>query len=210
MTDEMNVRLFEALEKEKSVATEGAAATRRKKAKTPLAGDDALILRWENQKVEEARLKLEHAQERERKGIATAADHKLFKSRVVKKIQQRNADAATAAPPTPAPPGSTSRARKAAPKTKGKRKRKSKRREDSASESSDGDSSSDDEDNDKGKDLLQKWFEDEGQLFKVVGFGVDEDNDRLLFYQLDGEDAEEEHSSVAEVRNWVQAYEARN
>ena len=195
MTDEMNVRLFEELEKEKRVATEGKAATARKKAKAPLPGDDALILRWEEQKVEEARVKLEHAQERQRKGIATAADLKLFKSRVVKKIQQQNA------PPTPAP---------SAPKTNRKRKRKTKRQEDSASEPSDGDSSSDDEDIDKGKDLLYKLFEDEGQLFKVVGFGVSEDNDRLLFYQLDGKGAEEEYSSVAEVREWVQAYEARN
>ena len=101
MTDEMNVRLFEELEKEKTIATEGKAATARKKAKAPLDGDDALVQRWEKQKVEETRLKLEHAQEREKKGLATAADLKLFKTRLAQKILQQNADAATAAPPHP-------------------------------------------------------------------------------------------------------------
>jgi hypothetical protein len=89
MTDEMNVRLFEGLEKEKTIATEGKAATARKKAKAPLDGDDALIQRWEKQKVEETRLKLEHAQEREKKGLATAADLKLFKTRLAQKILLR-------------------------------------------------------------------------------------------------------------------------
>jgi hypothetical protein len=109
-------------------------------------------------------------------------------------------------PPTPAPSGSTSRT--TAPKKKRKRKRKRKRQEDSESDSSNGDSSSDDEDGDKGKDLLQKSSEDEGQLLKVTGFGVGDADERVLFYVLDGEDAEEECSAVAEVRNWVQACEA--
>jgi hypothetical protein len=91
----------------------------------------------------------------------------------------RNADAATAAPLTPAPSGTTSRI--TAPKKKRKRKRKRKRKEDSESDSSNGDSSSDDEDNDKGKDLLQKLFEDEGQLLKVTGFGVGDADERVLF-----------------------------
>ena len=110
--------------------------------------------------------------------MATAADLKLFKTRLAQKILQQNADTATAAPPTPAPSGSTSRT--TAPKKKRKRKRK--RQEDSESDSSNGDSSSEDEDSDKGKDLLQKLFEDEGQLFKVTGFGVGDADERVLFY----------------------------
>ena len=58
--------------------------------------------------------------------------------------------------------------------------------------------------------MLQKLFEDGGQLFKVTGFGVGDADERVLFYVLDGEDAEEECSTVAEVRNWVQAHEATN
>jgi hypothetical protein len=71
MTDEMNVRLFEGLEKEKAVVTNGQAATARRKSKAPLTGDDVLIQLWEKQKEGEVKLKLEHAQERQRNGVAT-------------------------------------------------------------------------------------------------------------------------------------------
>ena len=84
------------------------------------------------------------------------------------------------------------------------------RQEDSESDSSDGDSSSDDEGDDKGKDLLHKFFEDEGELFKVTAIGVGHGGERVLFYVLEGGDAEDEYSTVAEVRNWVEAYEAAN
>ena len=76
---------------------------------------------------------------------------------------------------------------------------------DSDGEHSDGDSSSDDEDGYKGKDLLHKIFEDEGSLYTVTGHGVDDDGERVLFYELDGE---EEYSTVAEVRKWVKEFDA--
>ena len=201
MTDEANVRLFEGLEKEKNVASKGQAAAARLKAKKALPGDLNLMRNWEHQKMEEAKVKLACARERQTNGVATKADLTLLKSKLVKKIEALQTGPV---PPTPTPSGTTPRT------TAPKKKRKRKRQEDSESDSSNGDSSSDDEDDDKGKDLLQKLFEDEGQLFKVTGFGVGDADERALFYVLDGEDAEEECSTVAEVRNWVQACEATN
>ena len=203
MTDEANVRLFEGLEKEKNVASKGQAAAARLKAKKALPGDLDLIRNWEHQKMEEAKVKLVHARERQTNGVATKADLTLLKSKLVKKIEALQAGPD---PPTPTPSGTTPRT------TAPTKKRKRKRQEDSESdgESSGGDSSSDDEDEDKGKDLIHKLFEDEGQLYKVTGFGVSDDNARVLFYELDGKGAEEEHSTVTEVRSWVQEYEARN
>ena len=66
------------------------------------------------------------------------------------------------------------------------------------------------EDGDKGKDLLHKLFEDGGELYKATGHGVDDDCERVLFYEINGSGEEGEYSAVVEVRDWVQEYEARN
>jgi hypothetical protein len=81
----------------------------------------------------------------------------------------------------------------------------------SKGEASGGDSSSDDEDGDKDKDLLHKLFEDGGgdELYKVTGHGVDEDYERVLFYEING-GGEEEYSTVVKARDWAREYEARN
>jgi hypothetical protein len=69
----------------------------------------------------------------------------------------------------------------------------------------------DDEDGDKDKYLLHKLFEDGGELYKATGHGVDDDCERVLFYEING-GGEEEHHTVTEAgaRDWVQEYEARN
>ena len=48
ITDEENVKLFEALEKEKATAANGSAALARRKANKPLPGDDELLKVWED------------------------------------------------------------------------------------------------------------------------------------------------------------------
>ena len=57
--------------------------------------------------------------------------------------------------------------------------------------------------------LLHTLFEDGGELCKATGHGVDDDCERVLFYEING-GGEEEHSAVAEVSDWVQEFEARN
>ncbi len=93
MTDEANVRLFEAFEAERAVGAKGAAALARKKAKKSLPGDDDLVEAWAQQKIAEAKVKLGHARMREVNGKATKADATLFKSKLVKKIEQAEAAA---------------------------------------------------------------------------------------------------------------------
>ena len=67
----------------------------------------------------------------------------------------------------------------------------------------------DDEDGDKDKYLLHKLIEDGGELYKATGHGVDDDCERVLFYEING-GGEEGYSAVVEVRGWVQECEARN
>ena len=116
MTDEANVRLSEALEAERAVGAKGAAALARK-AKNSLPGDDDLVEAWAQQKIAEAKVKLGHARMREVNGKATKADATLFKSKLVKTIEQAEATCDHTPFPTPRPP-------RACPKSKRQRKRK--------------------------------------------------------------------------------------
>jgi hypothetical protein len=79
----------------------------------------------------------------------------------------------------------------------------------SEGESSGGDSSSDDEDGDKGKDFLHKLFENGGELYKVTGYGVCDNCERVLFYEING-GGEGECSAVAEVRDRAKEHGAKN
>jgi hypothetical protein len=80
----------------------------------------------------------------------------------------------------------------------------------SEGEASGGGSSSDDEGCDKHKDLLYKLFEDGGEMHEAItGYGVDNDHERVLFYEINGGGGKE-HYTVAEARDWVQGCEARN
>jgi hypothetical protein len=49
-----------------------------------------------------------------------------------------------------------------------------------------------------------------GGLYKATGHGVDDDDEKVLLNDADGFDGEEGHSTVTEVRKWVEVYEARN
>jgi hypothetical protein len=93
--------------------------------------------------------------------------------------------------------------RKSRPKRPPQREKNHPPLEESDEGLSDGDSSSDDEDGEKGKDLVGSQFEDGGHICSVSGHGVDGGGYRVLFYDFKGE---EEHSAVAEVRGWVDAY----
>ena len=57
--------------------------------------------------------------------------------------------------------------------------------------------------------MLHKLFEDGGELHKVTGHGVNDDCERVLFYEING-GGEEENSTVVEVSGWVQEYESKN
>jgi hypothetical protein len=146
MTDEENVKLFEGPEKEKAVAAYGSAALAQQKAKKPMPGDDGLLKAWEDQKIEESKVKLKFARAREVKGESTAADEKLFNSRIVKKLEQTAAPGGGGITPKPAPKA-----------TKVTRKRKR-----SSGNDSDSDGLEDSDEEDDGKGLLkQKWMDDE-------------------------------------------------
>jgi hypothetical protein len=191
MTDEENVKLFEGLEKEKAVAANGSAALARQKAKKPIPGDDDLLKAWEDQKMEEAKVKLKFARAREVRGEATAADEKLFNSRIVKKNEL-----GAAPPPTPAP------------KTKTKTKATKKRKRSEDDDIVDSDDSDDSEDEDDGKDLLKKkWMDEELDAECTVTRRTSFLGQRALWYTYthDGE-TQKERSSVEEVREWVQQF----
>ena len=192
MTEEENVKLFEGLEKEKAVAACGSAALARQKAKKPMPGDDGLLKAWEDQKIEEAKVKLKFARAREAKGESTAADEKLFNSRIVKKLEQA------------AEPGGGSTPKPAPKATKVTRKRK---RSINNGNDSDSGGSEDSDEGDDGKDLLKrKWMDDElGEC--TVTRRTSYQGQRALWYTYyeDGE-LEKERSSVEEVREWIQQF----
>jgi hypothetical protein len=118
MTDENNLKLFEALDEEKITITKGKAAVARAKKKKALPGDDLLIAAHEKLKLETMKVKLGYAQARQLAGTSTPSDETLFKSRLVKVyLAKQGVPAAGEVPQT-----ATAPAKEAAPK---KRKRKS-------------------------------------------------------------------------------------
>jgi hypothetical protein len=192
MTDEENAKLFEGLEKEKAVAAYGPAALARQKAKKPMPGDDGLLKAWEDQKIEEAKVKFARA--REAKGESTAADEKLFNSRIVKKLEQA------------AEPGGGSTPKPAPKATKVTKKRKRKRSNGNGSES---DGSEDSDEGDDGKDLLkQKWMDDElGECTVIRRTSYSYQGQRALWYTYyEDDELEKERSSVEEAREWIQQF----
>ncbi len=88
MTHSDNIKLFEALDKEKITLSEGKAATARKKKGKPSPGDDKLIEVYQNYLREEAKVKLEHARSRQEKGEVSKANEKLLRSRLAKSIEK--------------------------------------------------------------------------------------------------------------------------
>ena len=88
LTHSDNIKLFEALDKEKITLSEGKAATARKKKGKPSPGDDKLIEVYQNYLREEAKVKLEHARSRQEKGEVSKADEKLLRSRLAKSIEK--------------------------------------------------------------------------------------------------------------------------
>ena len=115
MTDEANVKMFEALDKEKDIIAKGRAANARKKK--PLPGDDLLLKAWEDYKSEEMQVKLKYAEQRIKDGKGTDADEKFMKTRLVTKFLKAKAG------PAPAPAG-TSDTPAPARKPPSKRKKK--------------------------------------------------------------------------------------
>ena len=187
MTDEENVKLFEGLEKEKTVAADGSAALARQKAKKPTPGDDDLLLAWEDQKLEEAKVELKFARAREAKGESTTADEKLSNSKIIKKIETAVASGGGDTP-VPAPK---------ATKKATKRKRKH-------SDDSDNGGSDDSDEEDDGKDLLkQKWMDDElGEC--TATRRIRHQGDRALWHtRHEDDELKKEKSSAGEVREWT-------
>jgi hypothetical protein len=105
LTDEHNLLLFEALDREKAIVARGKAAQERKKAKKSRLGDDELIQNWADYKMEEMKLKVAAARERESRGVITLADRKVLNSRLCKQFeaaaQKRIPENVNPLPPAP-------------------------------------------------------------------------------------------------------------
>jgi hypothetical protein len=90
MTDNDNLKLFEAIDAEALVASAGMAAlARKKKKKDAQLGDDECIQKWDALQEETMKVKLVYAQARKLAGTSTSRDEKFFKSRLITEHLQR-------------------------------------------------------------------------------------------------------------------------
>jgi len=181
LTHEDNLKLFDALDREKLIESDGRAAEKRIKSGNPKPGDDEKAKAWEELKLESAKVKIPGAMQRQADGAATKADLKLLKSRLARRAMEE----AGAAPPL---------ATANRPRASNRRRKKSKSADDADSDESD-----------DGADLVGKSWEDEELGPCTVTGRCTVDGCRALEYSYEEDGSTEEtYSSVAEVREWIE------
>ena len=172
LTHENNIKLFEALDAEKKLKLDGAAARKRIKAGTAKEGDEDLAQQLSELEGGEFVAKLKAAREREAACTVTKGDANFLKTRKAQAATAGENDAAI--PPPTEPPQ--------------KKKRASKK--DAESDGDDSDGSDDSEEEDDGKDLLKKkWMDEELDAECTVTRRTRFQGQRALWYtHVDGKE----------------------